>query len=65
MSMDLVDEMMWEEVIPADCIVSLESAGLEESHAQPVFGGGNPMSNGIFAYTAWFYDGDESAFGVV
>jgi hypothetical protein len=60
--MDLVDEMMWEDVV--DCL-SLEAAGLEEPHEQPIFGGGNPISNGIFAYTAWFYDGDESAFGVI
>jgi hypothetical protein len=45
--------------------MSFEEAGLEESPAQPIFGGENPLSNGIYAYTEWFYDGDESAFTVI
>ena len=62
---DLVDEMQWEDVASEHGLfVSLEFAGFEEQH-QPIFGGVNPMSNGIYAYTSWFYDGDESAFGVM
>jgi hypothetical protein len=59
---DLVDEMHWEDLTD---FLSFEEVGLEESSAQPIFGGENPMSNGIYAYTEWFYDGDDSAFGVI
>lgn len=65
-NMDLVDEMHWEDVASErELFVSLESEGLEESSSQPIFGGINPMSNGIYAYTSWFYDGDESAFSPI
>jgi len=54
-NMDLVDEMHWEDVASErELFVSLESEGLEESSSQPIFGGINPMSNGIYAYTSWF-----------
>ncbi len=62
---DLVDEMQWEDVADEQGLfVSLELVGMEESHHQPIFGGVNAMSNGIYEYTAWFYDGDDSAFSV-
>jgi hypothetical protein len=64
-AMDLVDEMQWEDVIPAECMLSLEEAGLEESSGQPVFGGLATIANNIYNYTSWFYDGDDSAFGVM
>jgi hypothetical protein len=60
--LDLVDEMQWEDVVEFD---TLQDSGLEEPHSQPIFGGTNPLSNGIYAYTSWFYDGDDSAFGVI
>lgn len=62
--MDLVDEMQWEDVIPAECMVSLVGAGLEEDdeHAHGIF---HSNEGSIYSYTAWFYDGDESAFGVM
>lgn len=43
---------------------SLEDAGLEESSDLPVFGLQDAEScrHGIYSYTTWFYDGDESAF---
>ena len=59
---DLVDEMQWEDVV--ECI-SLEDAGLEESGSAPSFGGLSKVANGIYEYTTWFYDGDESAFSVL
>jgi len=62
MQLDLVDEMQWEDVVECD---SLDAVGLEEPDSMPMFGGTNPLSNGIFAYTSWFYDGDDSAFGVI
>lgn len=63
---DLVDEMQWEEVaFTKGLFVSLEYAELEESSSAPIFGGSNAISNGIYEYTSWFYDGDESAFSVI
>jgi len=63
---DLVDEMQWEDIAEEmGLFVSLECAGLEEGIAMPVFGGTNHNANGIFAYTDWFYDGDDSAFSVI
>jgi hypothetical protein len=62
MELDLVDEMQWEDVV--ECM-SLEEAGLEEHHSAPMFGGLATIANGIYAYTSWFYDGDDSAFGVM
>ncbi len=62
---DLVDEMQWEDVASEQGLfVPLELAGFEESSHQPIFGGNHAISNGIYDYTAWFYDGDESAFSV-
>ena len=54
----------WED---SEEFLTLEEVGLEEdgARAQPVFGGENPHSNGIYSYTDWFYDGDESAFSVL
>lgn len=66
--MDLVDEMQWEDVIPAECMVSLEDAGFEEGDDDtPLFGyhDGAGSNGSIYSYTAWFYDGDESAFGIM
>ena len=63
---DLVDEMQWEDVVEAEGLfISLEAAGLEEGVAMPFFGGASASANGIFAYTDWFYDGDDSAFSVI
>jgi hypothetical protein len=63
---DLVDEMQWEEVaFTKGLFVSLEYAGLEEAGSAPIFGGINTMSNGIYEYTSWFYDGDDSAFSPI
>lgn len=44
--------------------VSLEEAGLEEDdeHAHGIF---HSNEGSIYSYTAWFYDGDESAFGIM
>jgi hypothetical protein len=62
---DLVDEMQWEEVaFTKGLFVSLEYAELEEVQ-MPIFGGTSSMSNGIYEYTSWFYDGDESAFSPI
>jgi hypothetical protein len=65
--MDLVDEMQWEDVIPDECIVSLEEAGLEESSEQPLFGlmGAESTRHSIYSYVEWFYDGDSSAFSIL
>lgn len=63
--MDLVDEMQWEDVIPDECMLSLEEAGLEECNTDsPLFGYHDAAgSNGsVYSYTSWFYDGDDSAF---
>ena len=63
---DLVDEMQWEEVADElGLFISLESAGLEESVSMPLFGGNCHNANGIYSYTHWFYDGDESAFSII
>jgi hypothetical protein len=47
-----------------ECIVSLADAGLEEDdeHAHGIF---HSNEGSIYSYTAWFYDGDESAFGIM
>jgi hypothetical protein len=63
---DLVDEMQWEDVAEErGLFISLEEAELEEGVAMPFFGGASADVNSIFAYTNWFYDGDESAFSVI
>jgi hypothetical protein len=63
---DLVDEMQWEDVAEErGLFVSLESAELEEGASMPFFGGESTHANGIYAYTNWFYDGDDSAFSVM
>jgi hypothetical protein len=46
--------------------VSLEDAGLEEgSSDEPVHGQFLGNSGSIYSYTEWFYDGDDSAFGIM
>lgn len=47
--------------------VSLEEAGLEEDHDYPVFGlmEAESSRHGIYSYTEWFYDADESAFSIM
>jgi hypothetical protein len=61
--LDLVDEMQWEDVIEFE---TLEDAGLEESREdEPVHGQYLSTEGSIFSYTDWFYDGDESAFGIM
>lgn len=63
---DLVDEMQWEDVAEErGLFVSLEDAELEEGVSMPFFGGESTHANGIYAYTNWFYDGDDSAFSVM
>lgn len=63
---DLVDEMNWEDVADElGLFMSLEDAGLETAECMPMFGGHSAIGNGIYSYTAWFYDGDESAFSVM
>jgi hypothetical protein len=60
---DLVDEMQWEDIAEEQGLfVSLEDADLEEGVAMPMFGGQSTHANGIYAYTNWFYDNDDSAF---
>ena len=55
-TMDLVDEMNWEDSDKVERL-TLEEAGFEES---------NPMdaqfASSILAYCDWFYDGAESEF---
>lgn len=63
---DLVDEMQWEDIAEErGLFVSLEDAELEEGVSMPFFGGESTHANGIYAYTNWFYDGDDSAFSVM
>jgi hypothetical protein len=48
--------------------VSLEDAGLEETTDDaPLFGYHDTAgSNGsVYSYTSWFYDADDSAFGIM
>ena len=51
-SLDLVDEMNWEDSDKVD-MLTLEEAGLEEDNESD-----NSFKCGIFAYLNWFYDGD-------
>lgn len=61
--LDLVDEMQWEDIVEFE---TLEDAGLEEStEDEPVHGQYLSTEGSIFSYTDWFYDGDESAFGIM
>jgi hypothetical protein len=62
--MDLVDEMMWEDIVEFE---TLEDAGLEESADDDPSAYGHFLSSAgsIFAYTDWFYDGDKSAFSAL
>jgi hypothetical protein len=64
MQLDLVDEMMWEDVIEFE---TLEEAGLEEGTEDDPSVHGHFLSNegSVFAYTDWFYDGDQSAFSTI
>lgn len=58
--LDLVDEMEWEDSDKIE-FVSLEEAGLEESHAEPVFGLEGSTFSSVYEYAEWFYDNDQSA----
>jgi hypothetical protein len=44
--------------------LTLHEAGVEEWHSggEYMFGLSDSNACSIFSYTAWFYDGDESAF---
>jgi hypothetical protein len=55
--------MQWEDVIPEECMISLEEAGLEEDYDLPVFGLQEAESSrhGIYSYISWFYDEDDNA----
>lgn len=45
---------------------SLEEAGLEESNTdEPVHGQFLGNEGSIYSYTGWFYDHDDSAFGIM
>lgn len=57
-SLDLVDEMNWEDSDKVD-VVSLEQAGLEEESLVDEIEAvsGTVFRNGIYAYLDWFYDG--------
>jgi hypothetical protein len=63
--LDLADEADWEDQLfdgRIECC-SLEEAGLEEVHGQPVFGGfyGDAtelhLSGGVYEYMYWLMDG--------
>lgn len=53
--LDLVDEADWEANVE---FVSLEEAGLEEDHEQPIFGL-RSNSGSLYDYLVAFYDGDD------
>lgn len=55
-TIDLVDEMNWEDSDKVEK-VTLEQAGLEEECEFD-----NHFKAGIFAYLNWFYDGEMSEF---
>lgn len=59
--MDLVDEMMWEDVVEFE---TLEEAGLEEAE-EPLYGNHLSSEGSIYSYTDWFYDNDQSAFSIM
>jgi hypothetical protein len=62
MEFDLVDEMMWEDLVEFE---TLEDAGFEEStDNDPVHGHYLSSEGSIYSYTDWFYDNDQSAFSV-
>ena len=64
MELDLVDELMWEDVVEFE---TLEEAGLEESTDDDPSAHGHHLSCGgsVYTYTTWFYDGDDSAFSAM
>lgn len=63
MQLDLVDEMMWEDIVEFE---TLEGAGLEEStEDDPVHGQFLSNEGSVYSYTNWFYDRDESAFSTL
>ena len=47
--------------------LTLHEAGVEEWHSggEYMFGLSDSNACSIFSYTAWFYDGDESAFSPI
>lgn len=53
MHLDLVDQMMWEDVVEFE---TLETAGLEEAHSHP------DGDSGVYEYVQWFYDGEDSRY---
>jgi hypothetical protein len=55
--------MEWEDLVEFE---TLEEAGLEEARDdEPTHGHHLSCEGSIYSYTEWFYDGDESAFGVI
>lgn len=61
MQLDLVDEMMWEDVVEFE---TLEEAGFEESD-ESLHGNMLSSEGSIYSYTDWFYDNDQSAFSIM
>lgn len=55
-NLDLVDECCWEDHVE---MISLEDAGFEEDHEQPVFGL-RAQSGSICAYIDWWYDDNNT-----
>tara|TARA_B110000503_G_C7061335_1_gene376802 strand:- start:308 stop:508 length:201 start_codon:yes stop_codon:yes gene_type:complete len=56
-TIDLVDEMEWEDCDKIEK-VSLEEAGLEEETCEM----DEAFTHSIYAYLNWFYDGEMSEF---
>jgi len=55
-TIDLVDEMQWEDSDKIEKL-SLEEAGIEEENSNDLC-----FKNSIYSYTEWFYDGDDIAY---
>jgi hypothetical protein len=55
-TIDLVDEMNWEDCGKVE-VLTLEEAGLEEWNPTD-----SAFASGIYAYLDWFYDGEMSEF---
>jgi hypothetical protein len=53
-NLDLVDECDWEDHVET---ISLEEAGFEEEHSQPVFGL-RAQSGSVSEYINWWHDKD-------
>ena len=58
-SLDLVEEMDWEDN-EAIQWVSLEEAGLEEPHHEPVFGLQDSNGSSIEGYVEWWLEEDSA-----